>query len=479
MESSASTPSRTSETPNPAGFRPPRKRPRGAFQGIGFILAIWVQQVFRRGALPTLRSLSALLAIADVVDADGRWCYFLLENLAQRSGGTLSVSSLKRAIDDLVEAGVVRKLTRSESLEFFARDIERGRCVYRLPCVLELLVPAEDYPDVVLEEINACRAQLGEEPLTVHNRPPLKRRRTPAQVDLAPSSDRPTDCSPGDGSDAEVDSSVRGTSSTGEQTRQRPRIGIFCLINRIPNSFLSSPETDRDMLALAVEKLLRQGLGEPDVRALFSGMERLRRPFPALMRRLGNITYALDFLNGSLGRGVHTPPLRTTPWPVSDGGETSIRPGEFRLDSLGRATGTCPAHENTRNLPGGNCTICGQPCRSEPGQIMPKPGRGATPPPQRAPRSAPGPEPSDPPPGSAEAALVPELRARMLVSLNGGERAPAANPVAKSTVRPVRASGLSPQTLALLDQLRDRFERPRRPEGTDTFEAAPARAAVG
>lgn len=67
----------------------------------------------------------------------------------------------------------------------------------------------------------------------------------------------------------------------------------------------------------------------------------------------------------------------------------------------------------------------------------------------------------------------------MLVSLNGGERAPAADPVAKSTVRSARTSGLSPQTLTLLDQLRERFERPRRPEGTDTPEAVPALTAVG
>ncbi|WP_017586514.1 helix-turn-helix domain-containing protein [Nocardiopsis ganjiahuensis] len=428
--------------------------------------------------MPTLRSLAALMAIANAVDADGRWCFFLLENLAQRSSGTLSVSSLKRAIDDLVEAGIVRKLTRSETIDFFAEDIRKGRSPYRLPCVLELLVPAEDYSESVLEEINACRAQLGEEPLTAHNRPPLKRRPTPAQTEPTPSSDRPTDCFPGDGSEAEVDSSVRGTSSTGEQNRQKPRTGIFGLINRIPNSFLASPEKDRDLLALAVEKLLRQGLSEADVRALFSGMERLRRPFPALMRRLGDLTYALDFLNGSLGRGIHTSPPRTTPGPGSGGDEASTGPEEFRLDSLGRATGTCPVHDRTRNIPGGNCAICGEPCRSTPGQIMPEPGRGAAAPTQRAPRSTPEPESSDPPVGSAEAALVPELRARMLVSLNGGERAPAAAPGTKSTSRSVRASGLSPETLALLDQLRERFEPPRRPEGTGTAEAAPARTAA-
>ncbi|GAB3712669.1 hypothetical protein [Nocardiopsis nanhaiensis] len=182
MESTASNLSSASETPNPARFSAPRKRPQGAFKGVGFILANWVQRMHRAGLIPTLRSLSALMAISDAVDVDGRWCFFLLENLAGRSGGTLSVSSLKRAIDDLAAAGVVRKLTRSETLDFFAEDINRGRSVYQLPCVLELLVPAEDYPELVLAEINACREELGEEPLTAHNRPPLTRRWTRAHL---------------------------------------------------------------------------------------------------------------------------------------------------------------------------------------------------------------------------------------------------------------------------------------------------------
>ena len=281
MESTLTHPCSTSETPNPAGFSPPRKRPRGALKGIGFILAIWVQEIFSKGLLPTLRSVSALMAIANVVDVDGRWCFFFLENLAKRSGGTLSVSSLKRAIDDLTDAGIVRKLTRSETIAFFAEDLKPGRSTYQLPCVLELLVPAEDYPELVLSEINACRAQLGEEPLTTHNRPSLSRRPTLAQVELTPSSDRPTDCSPSDCSGEGVAGSVRGTSTTGEQTRQKTRIGLFGIIDRIPNKLLSAPRADRERLALAVEKLLRQGLGEADVRVLLSGLERLWRPFPA------------------------------------------------------------------------------------------------------------------------------------------------------------------------------------------------------
>ncbi|GAA1465644.1 helix-turn-helix domain-containing protein [Nocardiopsis exhalans] len=480
MESNASTPSSTAETPNPAGFSAPRKRPKGALKGIGFILAIWVHQIFSKGLLTKPRSVLALMAIADAVDSDGRWCYFRLENLAKSIGWLLSLSSLKRAIDDLVEAGIVRKLTRSETIEFFAEDINQGRSAYQLPCVLELLVPAQDYPEPVLADINACRAQLGEEPLTVHNRPPLKRRPTPVHVEPAPRSDRPTDCSPGDCSESEVDSSVRDTSSTGEQTRQNPRSGIFSLINRIPNSFLASPETDRNLLALAVEKLLRQGLSETDVRALFAGMDRMRRPFPVLMLRLRNVRYALDFLNGSLGRGIHTSPLQTAPWPdPPDRDETSAQPKGFRLDSLGQATGTCPEHATTRNVPGGRCKICGGLCRSEPGQTMPKPQQGADTPARGGPESAPAPEPSGPPPG-AEEDLDPELKAQMLDSLNdGGERVPTAQPDSKSTVRPARASGLSPRTRALLDQLHEKFKRSRRPDGTDTPKAALAQTHAG
>ncbi|WP_239646043.1 hypothetical protein [Nocardiopsis valliformis] len=479
MESNASTPSSTAETPNPAGFSAPRKRPQGAFKGIGFVLAAWVQKVRRKGLLTKSRAVVALMAIADAVDADGRWCYFLLENMANKPSCTLSVSSLKRAINDLVEAGIVRKLTRSETIDFFAEDIGRGRSPYQLPCVLELLVPAKDYSERALVEINTCRARLGEEPLTAHNRPPLKRRPTPGQGEPAPSSNRATDCSPGDVSHTEVDSSVRGTSSTGEQTRQKPRTGIFSIIDRIPSSFLSSPETDRNLLARAVEKLLHQGLSEPDARALFSGMERVRRPFPLLMRRLCSLKNALDFLNGDLGRGVHTSRLSPPSGSDSDEEKTSTRCKGFRLDSLGQATGTCPEHATTRNIPGGRCKICGELCRSEPGQTMPKPQQGADTPARGGPESAPAPEPSGPTPG-AEEDLDPELKAQMLDSLNdGGERAPTAQPDSKSTVRPARASGLSPRTRALLDQLHEKLTRSRRPDGTDTPEAALAQTHAG
>ncbi|MFE1168414.1 hypothetical protein [Nocardiopsis sp. NPDC058789] len=441
MESSASPSSGTSESRNPAGFVPPRKRPRGALKGIGFILAIWVQQVFRRGVLPTLRSLPALMAIADVVDADGRWCYFLLENLAQRSGGVLSVSSLKRAIDDLVEAGVVRKLDRSETIVFFDRDIARGRSSHHLPCVLELLVPAEDYPDLVLEEINACRARLGEEPLTPHTRPSLRGRRTPAQIEPAPRSDRPTDRSPGDSSDGEAGDSVRGASNTGEQKRQSPSGEVFELIDHIPGALLADPETDRNRLAGSAERLLRQGLRVADVRALLAGAERLRRPFPALMRRLCDMRAARAYLDGALGRGIARAEVAPPSWPVGDDTDPFAHPARFLVDSRGRSAGTCPHHPAVRNTPGGTCVICGRPCRSVPDEIVHEPK----------------PLPAAPSPAVEQATLDPELRERMAASLRRG--GPSSAPSPHDGHRGVFGSGISPRSRALIDHARERLDR--------------------
>ncbi|GAA1465685.1 helix-turn-helix domain-containing protein [Nocardiopsis exhalans] len=461
MESTLTHPSSTSETPNPIGFSPSRKRPPGAFKGIGFILAIWVQQIFSKGLLPSLRSLAALMAIANAVDADGRWCFFFLENLAQRCG-KLSVSSLKRGIEDLVEAGIVRKLTRSETIDFFAEDIKRGRSVYQLPCVLELLIPAEDYPELVLADINACRAKLGEEPLNAHNRPSLKRTGTPAQIGRAPSSDWSTDSSPGDCSDTEADGSVRGTSSTGEQTRQKPRGGLFGIIDRIPNIFLANPVADRERLALAVEKLLRQGLGEAEVRALLWGMERLRRPFPALMRRLCDMSAAHRYLSGALGRGVHGPSLPTPSWPVLGQSAPDTQPEQFPVDHQGKATGTCPEHKSTRNVPGGTCSICGRLCRSEPGQLLPEAVAelNASPPGVLLPKP---PEPAPP----EDAALDPQTLGRMAVSLNGTGSTPAEEPVLKGGLWLRAGSELAPNAQVLAAWARERIKQAPKPTAPD------------
>lgn len=459
MESNASPPSGTSESCNLVGFVPPRKRPQGALKGIGFILAIWVQQVFRRGVLPTLRSLPALMAIADVVDADGRWCYFLLENLAKRSGGTLSVSSLKRAIDDLVEAGVVRKLDRSETIAFFDRDIARGRSSHHLPCVLELLVPAEDYPDPVLEEINACRARLGEEPLTPKTRPSLRGRRTPAQVEPTPSSDRPTDRSPGNGSDEGVGDSVRGTSGTGEQKGQRPRGGWFEMIDHIPAALLTDPVTDRNRLARSVERLLRQGLGVADIRVLLSGAERLRRPFPALMRRLCDMQAARAFLDGALGRGIAGAEASPPAWPVVDDADPFARPERFLVDGKGRAAGTCPHHPTVRNSPGGTCVICGRLCRSVPDELV------------HEPKPKPAVDPAAPSPAVQQAALDPKLWERMTASLGEGDlsRVPSQN----DGPRKGFGSGISPRSRTVIDNARDRLR------GQSTSERSSLRQSSG
>lgn len=450
VESTLKHPSSTAETPNPVGFSPSRKRPKGAFKGIGFILAIWVQQIFGKGLLPNRRSLSALMAIANVVDVDGRWCYFFLENLAQRSGGTLSLSSLKRAIDDLAGAGIVRKLTRSESIDFFAKDIERGRSPYQLPCVLELLVPAKDYPELVLEDINACRAKLGEEPLNSHNRPSLKRRSTPAHIGRAPSSNRPTDCSPGDGSDAEVDGSVRGTSTTGEQTRQKTRPGPFEIIDRIPGIYLADPEADRGRLKEAVAKLLRQGLSVGDARALLSGLDPLRRLFPGLMWRMRNMGAARQYLDGSLGGGIHGSNLLTPSWPVlGEDDDPFGQPEQFLVDPHGRVDGTCPKHHNTRNIPGGNCVICGRLCRSVPGELMHEPEPGAAALPEEVPElRAVDLSPAE------KSALDPELLGRMGDSMNRAARDHTFEPVLRNGLWIPPGVGLRPKAQAAVDQAR-------------------------
>ncbi|WP_460761501.1 hypothetical protein [Nocardiopsis oceani] len=412
--------------------------------------------------MPSLRSVSALIAIADAVDVDGRWCFYFLENLAKRSGGTLSVSSLKRAIDDLADAGIVRKLTRSETIAFFAEDLQRGRSTYQLPCVLELLVPAEDYPDLVLGEINACRAQLGEEPLTTHNRPPLRRRPTPAQVELTPSSDRPTDCSPGDCSGEGADGSVRGTSTTGEQTRQKPRIGLFGIIERIPNKLLSAPIADRERLARAVEKLLRQGLGEAEVRVLLSGLELLWRPFPALMKRLRDIRTARRYLDGTLGRGIHGANMPTPPW--SDWGEDDpfAQPEQFLVDSHGKACGTCPEHPTVRNVPGDTCAICGRLCRSVPDELMHEPA----PEPNASPQGGSVPEiPEHFPP--EDVALDPQMLGQIAASLNGTGRTPADEPVPRGGFWLSPGSGLSPNAQAVAARAREQIKKAPKPIDLD------------
>lgn len=452
MESTASALSSTSETTNPPGFSPARKRPRGAFEGVGHILALWVLRLYRKGLLPTPRSFMLLSALADIVDIDGRWCFYHLENLAARCNGFLSVSSIKRAIDDLVELGVVRKLNRSQTLDFFADDIARGRSVYRLPCVLELLVPAESYPEPVLAEINECRAALGEEPITSHSRPPLKPK-TPAHGELSLSSYRATDSFPGDSSGNGVGGSVRDSMSTGEEERQKQQNGPHGIIARIHDRFLAEPQADRQRLATAVDHLLSQGLGVREARALFSGLDRLKNPFPALMSRMRSLKAAQAFLAGTLGGSVNTLGPSSPNWPTPDDPEPFSRPERFLLDSQGKATHTCPEHSSARNEPGGTCAICGRRCRSAPHEIMhdPAPEWAAQPEEGHAPA-----EHETQPPAVPEEELDPQLQALITASLaEASKAAPPSPPTLTLSPWKALSSGISPASRTVVDDLRD------------------------
>ncbi|MFB8766645.1 hypothetical protein VSQ78_02950 [Nocardiopsis alba] len=143
-------------------------------RGIGFIPGLWLQKARRERRFARMRAFCAATIIADAVDPDGGFCFFHLNTMVERSGGMLSLSSAQRGIADLIEAGMVRKLDPAQARIFFAREIARGRSPHRLPCVLELLIPMEDFPEPVLAEINEARAALGEEPLTRFNRPRLR-----------------------------------------------------------------------------------------------------------------------------------------------------------------------------------------------------------------------------------------------------------------------------------------------------------------
>ncbi|HIY42726.1 MAG TPA: helix-turn-helix domain-containing protein [Candidatus Nocardiopsis merdipullorum] len=449
MKSNASAPAKAPETPNPPGFSPARKRPRGAFEGIGHILALWVLRLYRKGLLPTPRSFLLLSALADIVDVDGRWCFYHLENLAERCNGFLSVSSIKRAIDDLVELGVVRKLNRPQTLDFFAEDIARGRSVYRLPCVLELLVPAESYPEPVLAEINECRAALGEEPITSHSRPPLKPK-TPAHGELGPSSYRATDSFPGDSSGNGAGGSVRDSMSTGEEERQN---GPYEIIAHIHDRFLAEPQADRQRLTLAVHHLLSQGLGAREARALFSGLDRLKRPFPALMSRMRSMKAAQAFLSGVLGRGVNASGPSSPQWPAPEETEPFSRPERFLLDPQGKAPHTCPEHRSTRNEPGGTCAICGRRCRSAPHEIMHDPALKPSAPHEEG--TAPA-EHETQPPAVPEEELDPQLQALITASLaEASKAAPPSPPTLTLSPWKALSSGISPASRTVVDDLRD------------------------
>lgn len=451
MESTSLDPCATPETTNSDRKFIARKRPQKAMEGVGHILMLWVHRSYGKGLLPSLRSLPMLMTIADAVDADGRWCYLLLETMVERSHGLLSLSSAKRALKDLMRAGLIGKLDRRQTLAFFARDIAAGRSIHHLPCVWELLIPAEDFPEPVLAEINAFRIELGEEPITPENRPKLTK---PVRVqnDPTPRSDRPTDLFPEDHSTSETPSSVRGCVGTGEQTRQTPPSGPHARIARIPDRFLFDPVADRRRLGRAVDDLARQGLGVSDLVALFRGMEQLTRPFPALMRRLRSLEAAQAFLNGSLGRGVTPDGLPAPAWPSStpEGGDPLDHPPRFKVDARGTALGTCPVHHSIRNVPGGFCSGCGHPCRSVPGEVVHPPVR---PRPELEPGPEPEPEPEPGGEGHRDPVEVPDVDPELMERM----RASFANAGSTPRTEPEPAPAYPPARRRIIDDLRQRL----------------------
>jgi hypothetical protein len=444
--------------------------------GIGFIPDIWVNEAREAGLFPTSRAFIAAAIIARAADLDGRWCFLCLDTLVSRSGHLLSLSVAKRAIADLIAAGLVRKLDPGQTRAFFAEDIKkRTRSPDRLPLVLELLIPAEDFPDQVREEINAVRATLGEEPLDEGTRPRIRKAAT-VRIDLGDGSNRPAHLYPIHLSSDERPDSVRRSPGTAERpeparpsTHGRPprthpphghlphaqpqhahRSHGHPLLRHIPDAALNAPATDRAALTRALLRLRDAGLTERELTALVRGAERLRRPFPALMLRLRGPAEARAFLAGALGRGV-TP---TTPWQTGipaprrpadgrgpDGGDPFARPPGFDVDARGTAVRTCPEHPGVRNVPGGVCRACGGPCRSVPGELPHPPA------PPRSARVAGA--------GEGTPGLEPALTERILASLMaGGPTAADVGPAhAAETVRgttPVHP----PARQAIIDRIR-------------------------
>ncbi|WP_017569120.1 hypothetical protein [Nocardiopsis halotolerans] len=416
-------------------------------KGIGFIPDLWVNKAREAGIFPTLRSFLAASIIARAADLDGRWCYLYQESMVGLAGGLFGLSSVKRGIDDLIGAGILRRLTPEQTRVFFVEGLAIGKRSFdALPLVLELMIPAEDFPDPVREEINAVRAGLGEELLDETTRPRLRKAAKPpkaatVQSESGGSSDRPTNLFPNHLSPNEPPGSVRGSSTTGEETGRKPTDGPHGRIARIPDCLLFDPVADRAALGRAVDALARQGLDTKALTALFRGMEHLDRPYPALMSRLRDLDAARAFLNGGLGRGVSPLGQPLVPRPRAAGDDdldAFARVPEFDVDARGTATRTCPDHPGVRNVPGGTCQACGKPCRSVPDELLHPPA------PSQPPSSGGGGECPDveEPPGEEVPDLDPVLTQRVLASLMAGGstadapvgEAPSAHPPARQAI---------------------------------------------
>lgn len=499
MESTLSLPRPVSETGISVGSFIARQRPRGVMDGIGFAPALWVCDQLRTGLFPSHKAYFVALAIAQAVDADGRWCYLLQETMAQRTSNFLSPSSIKRGLSELLQAGIVRKLAPLATRIFFAEDLASGRRrADNLPAVLELCIPAREYSPLALAQINQVRRDLGEESLDENTRPPLtpagKAQRpgpsagpvvprprapeptpppqngthqsdVPEQVTAAhcerhEGSQGPTDLFPNNLSTTGAGACVRGTSSTGAEPLE--------LIARIPNALLTNPRTDRQALRGAVHDLAAAGLPNEQISALLGGADRLRRPFPGLMSRLSSLKRAQQFLAGRLGQGVHQPLWPAPQWPA---GTVTDEP-EFDLDPRGLAPRTCPDHPGVRNEPGTACRVCSRPCRTAPGQGPPE-----SPPSVPAPRPgawAADPDPKSPPsPLEVGPDLEPELEPAYPDPALAQQIQHSLQQAGKATTQPPpepAPPAHPPQRRALLQSLRQRLSQagpePRTPQGS-------------
>ncbi len=473
-------------------------------KGVGHVSHIWLTKALKAGLFPSTYAHTVATIIADAADADGRWCFLRQANLLSKCGESMSLPTLKRAIDAMVDAGLVRKLTEPQKKAFFAVSGPEGsepKQCGRLPPVLELLVPAGEFSPEALEEINRRRAGLGEEPLTKESRPyPLgfTGLREPEFGSQGATDPYPTDPY------KKPDPSVRGSSTTGRAREdsdghdvgggkgiEEPSGGALALLAHIPDAALGNPGPDRAALARALDRLREQGMEQRALVALVEDIRGLRRPFPALMSRMRSVEDARRFLDGRLGAGVHLPGRGVPPseWggiPMPRRGDLGFpsaegdpfdRPVEFTVDSQGRASGTCPEHPGVRNVPGGSCAACGGPCRSVPGETLPSPVPAPAAPEPPQPRI---PDPVPPVPGEkpekpeedGEAAAEetgeaeepeeagvepdPELERAMRASLEQARARPAAPRRAREVV-------LTPKARAVVDAVRERLANARTP----------------
>lgn len=486
-------------TPGTGFSAGPTQRPRKCMSGIGFVKAIWLDEARAQGLFPTPRSYLVASAIAKICDADGRWCFMHLQTLARASGTGMSKRTVQRALEELIEAKIVRKLDAQQNRVFFWRRLSsQWHWAAHMPCVLELCIPARDFPQAQLEQINQVRRELGEELLDETTRPrlypaPRKERRPRPKQAPAPGSNRadqdtatptpdiaessysttessegghcditpwtkcPPDPSSNDLSSPGADTSVRGTCTTGRRAH--------ALIARIPDALLNNPAGDRDLLSRAVEALAGHGLDEQQLTALLSGADQLRKPFPGLMSRLSSPQRALTFLAGRLGRGTDPAWPATGPPPPAWPEYPEYEDAGFVLDGQGRAARTCPDHPGVRNTPGGTCRVCARPCRTEPDQPPPEPA-----PPAGARTEETTPQAAEPDP-EPDCEADPELARLMLQSLDQAGKAKTGEPA--GTEAPLRHP---PARQATIDDLRRRLSRdqgPQRPEPTTATSPPP------